>query len=185
MSEEVLVREMPLEVPVDQHVSIRLFVPEDAQRIYDMVTDDPDILTHIGWLDECKTVEDIAERISLVNQADSYRYGIIEDGKVVGYVGLWPSHKSPEPYEFDIGYFLDPKARGRGLVTKSVNALIDAAGKNISVDSFALFIREANLESQAVAKRLGFAATDFMFKDPQGLQQRRYVRARNDQAAAS
>jgi RimJ/RimL family protein N-acetyltransferase len=66
--------------------------------------------------------------------------------------------------EAEIGYWLIPEARGRGLVTAAASLLIEWALANLGLDRVELAILPQNLASRRVAERLG--AT------PEGIRER-------------
>jgi RimJ/RimL family protein N-acetyltransferase len=56
----------------------------------------------------------------------------------------------------DIGYFLAPGARGRGVMTRAVRLLSDWAFRNLPVERIEITVQPANAASRAVAERAGY-----------------------------
>ena len=56
----------------------------------------------------------------------------------------------------EIGYWIDGDYEGRGLITKTVAALLDHAFGPLGIDRVTLHTDPANERSRAVARRLGF-----------------------------
>ncbi|WP_436736109.1 GNAT family N-acetyltransferase [Streptomyces sp. BBFR102] len=83
----------------------------------------------------------------------AYSYALTVDGAVLGSCGLM---RRIGPGGLEIGYWLHPAWTGRGLVTRSVGALVAAARALPGVDHLAVRHDEANSASGAVPRRLGF-----------------------------
>ena len=64
--------------------------------------------------------------------------------------------KSPAR-DFEIGYWLDRKARGRGIVTKACRALLNEAFEKLGANLVAIRAAPGNTKSRAVAVRTGMA----------------------------
>jgi ribosomal-protein-serine acetyltransferase len=56
----------------------------------------------------------------------------------------------------EVGYWIDGDYEGRGLITKTVAALLDHAFGPLGIDRVTLHTDPANERSRAVARRLGF-----------------------------
>jgi len=56
----------------------------------------------------------------------------------------------------EVGYWIDSHYEGRGLITKTVAALLDQAFGPLGIDRVTLCTDPANERSRAVARRLGF-----------------------------
>jgi RimJ/RimL family protein N-acetyltransferase len=72
-------------------------------------------------------------------------------------VGLvWINRGSENPSVGYVGYWLLPKARGRGVATRAVRLISAWALRELGTASLALTTDTANARSQAVAERSGF-----------------------------
>jgi RimJ/RimL family protein N-acetyltransferase len=86
-----------------------------------------------------------------------------DDERALGNVNLaWRG--DDEGREAEIGYWLVPEARGRGLVTAAASLLVDWVFASLGLERVEFAILPENLASQHVAERLG--AT------PEGLRER-------------
>jgi len=56
----------------------------------------------------------------------------------------------------ELGYWLDPEHRGRGIVTRSTARLTDYAFTDQDCNRVVLHCAVGNVKSRAVAERLGF-----------------------------
>ncbi len=175
-------------MPLGSDASLRVLVSGDAEAIGAIIADNPEIRQYVGWIKGLETVQDIRDRLELFQEKKALRYGVVKEGKLVGYVGMFRFPDNKFDGEYDLGYFLDKEARGEGLVTRGVEALISEAESHLDPSplSFALYIEDGNTESLAVADRTHFEASDFTAPNDLGVEERRYVRmAGHGQTAAS
>lgn len=88
---------------------------------------------------------------------------IQKDDQPVGTCGLWIEHDRTCAA---IGYMIDEKHEGEGLVTRAVRRMVHYALDEREVGRIELGMAVDNLRSRKVAERLGF---DFVGVDPEGL----------------
>ncbi|MEV7971643.1 GNAT family N-acetyltransferase [Cellulomonas sp. NPDC089187] len=80
-------------------------------------------------------------------------WGIRESERLVGMIGL-----TAQPVRSaEIGWWLDPDARGRGLMGRSVELVIEAAFGRLGLDRVEWRAFAGNEASRAVAVRAGFS----------------------------
>lgn len=88
---------------------------------------------------------------------------------VVGAVGMDLDFRD---YSAEIGYWVAPTARGRGVATRSARMLIDFAFRQLSIRYIKLRAATANPASNAIARGLGFTlegmSRDAMLIGPTG-----------------
>jgi RimJ/RimL family protein N-acetyltransferase len=94
-----------------------------------------------------------AERLAQASTGQSYLYVIVEGQVLHGVCGL---HRRVGPGGAEIGYWLRPESVGRGLVTRAVRVLTEAALELPDVDRVEIHCDEANVRSAAVPARLGY-----------------------------
>lgn len=82
------------------------------------------------------------------------QYAIVErsSGLTVGGVGF---HREPVDGSVEIGYGLAPVARGRGIATEAVRALLDVARAHVGLTVIAE-TDDGNVASERVLERCGF-----------------------------
>ena len=99
--------------------------------------------------------EDIYAYASLPEVSYPAGYGIVVKGtdKVIGSVDFNHRH---EDDVLEIGYTLHPDYWGRGYVPEAAHALIDLAFKELVLHKIELSCFGYNIQSQRVAKKLGF-----------------------------
>lgn len=82
------------------------------------------------------------------------QYGLEIEGTLRGMLGIYGNESAEEPW-LDLGYWLEPEATGRGVMTRAVRALATAADQEILVA-----VHPRNNASLAVARRLGLPETE-------------------------
>jgi ribosomal-protein-serine acetyltransferase len=81
-------------------------------------------------------------------------FGVFYQNKLVGLVDLHTidlGNKSAE-----IGYWLDKKHNGKGIITKSCKVLINHAFNEIQLNSIRILCDTENKKSRAIPEKLGF-----------------------------
>ncbi len=76
-----------------------------------------------------------------------------DDGRALGNVNL--AGFADDGRAAEIGYWLVPAARGRGLATAAVRLLVDWGFENLGLERVEFAILPENLDSRRVAERLG------------------------------
>jgi RimJ/RimL family protein N-acetyltransferase len=97
----------------------------------------------------------IAETTARAAGGSEQIYGIVDgtDGSVLGGTGL---HDRLGGGGLEIGYWLAPRATGRGLMTRIAGHLTDLALRLEGIERVEIHCDEANVRSAAVPRRLGF-----------------------------
>jgi RimJ/RimL family protein N-acetyltransferase len=83
-------------------------------------------------------------------------------------VGLCSLHKVPEDGVLTIGYGVAPTEQGRGAAGRAIAALLEWSRSDPRVSAVAAETNRANLPSQRVLERNGFAVTDERFDEEDG-----------------
>ncbi|WP_031067981.1 GNAT family N-acetyltransferase [Streptomyces sp. NRRL WC-3742] len=102
-----------------------------------------------------KTREFLAGRAGCWESRQEFTYAVTLDGAIVGVCGLFRREDTPEGGR-EIGYWLRPGATGRGLMTRTVRALVEEAFRLPDVEYVEVVHDVANLASGAVPARAGF-----------------------------
>jgi RimJ/RimL family protein N-acetyltransferase len=93
-------------------------------------------------------------------ESDERTFVVAEHDVLVGTVTLALRERA------DVGYWLVPSARGRGLMTEAVRAAVRWAGEHHGIRRFGLWTHPENHASQAVAERSGFVRVGTRPVDP-------------------
>lgn len=112
----------------------------------------------LPWVDGTLTADDTREfiRHSLEQYArgESLVAGIWHDGRLAGVVSL--IEISPVNRSAMMGYWLGAEFRGKGIMTRACEALIDYGFDELSLNRIVIRASTENVRSQAVPGRLGF-----------------------------
>ncbi|WP_370931496.1 GNAT family N-acetyltransferase [Bartonella sp. DGB1] len=103
---------------------------------------------------EADTLKSLQDFYSAHQKNASKTYVILYFDKVVGVVGFNNIDKGNKVAE--IGYWLDSRSAGNGIVTKAVLALVKYYQTGDLINRFVIKCSVANSKSNAVAKRCGF-----------------------------
>lgn len=169
-------------VPVRDGVMLRPLAARDAKSILQILEDDPEIRKRVWVAAAMHTAQDVEEQVEKgKNDATLLRYVIEEDGKVAGMVTFWRAGDyfgdKAEENDYGFGYFLAPSARGRGLVTDSLTALMSIALETLEVHSFIAFCEADNAASGSLLKKAGLKPTKQTWTEPDnGWVEQKYQR---------
>jgi len=139
---------------------VRCYEPRDAPAVHDVVLRNKEhLVPFMGWaLREPTSLE---ERVDLLRSfrgrfdlGDDYFYGIfLRDGTFVGGTGL---HTRCGPGGLEIGYWIDERHQGKGLVTEAAAALAKHALTDLALTRVEIHTNPDNSPSNRVAEKLGF-----------------------------
>ena len=132
---------------------------EDAAELFALTEANRERLRQwLPWLDRTKTVEDTRGFITMCLQQSADNKGmqclIRLNGKIAGIAGFhvidWNSRS------VSIGYWIDEKAEGKGLITTAVKALVGYAFTGLELNRVEIRCATGNIKSQRIPERLGF-----------------------------
>ncbi len=149
-----------LEVPEleGDGVRLRAIRASDAPRIQEG-TADPEAQRWLGHkpapytLDDAHTYVERRRELEATGQSVTWAIADPDDDRILGTV-LWFNWTAG--VECEIGFWLHPEARGRGLVTKAASLVIDHVFETLDVLRVTAFAAADNTASRAVMERLGF-----------------------------
>jgi RimJ/RimL family protein N-acetyltransferase len=151
----------PRRIEVHDDLILRWADLDDAELIASAVGES---LEHLGpWMswataDAADLEEQRKRRVEMAEQiaaGTDYMYLVLagEGGSMLGACGL---HRRRGLGAVEIGYWLHPAHVGHGYITSAAAALTQAALALPDVERVEIHCDEANIRSQAVARRLGF-----------------------------
>ena len=144
---------------VDSDVELKILDNSDAQEIFELVNSSRSHLRRwLPWVDNTHDIHDIEAFIdSTKNQFASnngFQSSILFKGAIAGVIGFhridWISRST------SIGYWLGNDYLGKGIMTRSVKALVDYALTDINLNRLEIRCAEENIKSRAIPERLGF-----------------------------
>lgn len=129
----------------------------DAAELYGLVKANPDLEEWMPWAAEqdlAATERFIAVAEEQLRDGKGFQAAIEPEEGIVGVVGLhtidWVNRNT------SIGYWLAEGARGRGLMTNAVRALLDHAFHELELHRIEIHCAPENRPSRAIPERLGF-----------------------------
>lgn len=148
----------------DGAVELRPIAVSDTDRIYELLSDSPEISrwTRIPWPYERVHAEEFVGRQRELEAAGTdAALAITEGGALLGCIGLHRLGADMQPRAAsqpnEVGYWLHRDARGRGLATRSLILLADWALDVLRCEVVRLQVMDGNDESRRVAERAGFS----------------------------
>jgi ribosomal-protein-serine acetyltransferase len=137
---------------------LRLLVEADTDELYRLIdANRAHLASWMPWAQD-QTHQTTLEFIRLTRRQaasnDGFQAALICDGAIIGMVGFhgvnWP-HGSTT-----IGYWLDERHQGRGLMTRAVRALVEHAFAEWDLHRVEIRAATDNRRSRAIPERLGF-----------------------------
>jgi ribosomal-protein-serine acetyltransferase len=136
--------------PVEVRHCEEIFAAIDRNRAH--------IRRWMGWVDATKSVDDVKRWhqtvLEQVAKNNGFHAGIWWRGNFTGMIGFhafdWVNKKT------SIGYWLDEKAQGRGLMTAATRAMTLHAMADLKLHRVEIRCAPDNHKSRAIPKRLGF-----------------------------
>ena len=144
---------------VDDELGIVPWGPGDADSAFAAIDRNRAHLRRwLPWIDHVKTVDDerafIARATAQAAANNGFHAGIWRERKIVGAIGFhyvdWANRKT------EIGYWVDEREQGRGIITRSCRAAVDYAFSEWKLNRVVIFCATGNTRSRAVPERLGF-----------------------------
>lgn len=144
---------------VDEDISIELLQQYNKVELYNLIDSNREHLRKwLLWVDKRKSPDDFESIIPvwIRNYADNNGFdaGIRYKGKLVGMIGLhyidWKNSTT------SIGYFLSEESQGKGIVTRSVSALLNYIFRTLKINRVEIQCAVGNHKSKAIPERLGF-----------------------------
>jgi ribosomal-protein-serine acetyltransferase len=144
---------------VDHEVELQLFQPHHAAELYWLIDTNRLYLREwLPWVDNMTSPADYQSIIPmwLKQFADNngFNAGIRYKGHLAGTISLhqidWRNSQS------SIGYYLALNAQGKGIMTRSVQAVLNHAFHDLNLNRVEIRCGAGNKKSRAIPERLGF-----------------------------
>lgn len=137
-------------------MKLKEFTECDSQAIFELIEKNRDHLSQFGdtTSEKYKTVESVKESISNPKNPDRLRFGIWDNGVLVGSVNLTPD--DDDKTKGEIGYYLGSEFTGKGYMIKAVTTLSEFAFKNLGYKKIYGKVHKDNIGSQKVLIKSGF-----------------------------
>jgi ribosomal-protein-serine acetyltransferase len=144
---------------VDKEIELQLFQIHHANELFDLIEQNRFHLRKwLPWVDEMETSLQYHSIIPmwLKQFADNqgFNLGIRYRGLLVGSIGIhqidWRNQQT------SIGYYLGEGYQGKGIMTRSVQAILNYAFFDLRLNRIEIRCGVGNLKSRAIPERLGF-----------------------------
>ncbi|MCA1029434.1 GNAT family N-acetyltransferase [Bacillus timonensis] len=144
---------------VDQSIELKLLEKRDSKEVFEVLEENRLHLREwLPWVDGMTSEEDYEPILKMWLEQfagnNGFQAGILYEGKFVGMVGFhgidWNNSKT------SIGYWLSKEGEGKGIMTKSVKAIVNHAFTYWNLHRVEIGCGEKNDKSRAIPKRLGF-----------------------------
>ena len=148
-----------LKLSVSDRIELRAFVEEDAIDVFELVKANIEHLQpFLHWATDDYSLESAKDFVRRAQKdfEENIRqgFGIFFDKKLVGTIGFvkfnWTSRRT------EIGYWIAKEFEGRGIITKSCEAIINYAFDELKFNRIEIRCAVENKRSAAVPERLGF-----------------------------
>jgi ribosomal-protein-serine acetyltransferase len=145
--------------PVDGDLALGLLLPRHAGALFALVDPNRDHLRPwLPWVDRTLRVEDslafIRSALQQLARHEGFHLGLWWGRELTGVLGVpWMDGANGRA---GLGYWLGAAFQGRGLMTRSVAALLDFLFDEWGLHRVQIRAAVANARSRAVPERLGF-----------------------------
>src|SRR5690606_6463363 len=138
---------------------LSLFERSDAGTLFKVIDENRE---HLGeWLkfpSMTRTENDSLQFIERVRlrfaRDEGYWLGIWNDNELLGSIGFL--YIDQENRKSEIGYWLDKRHEGKGIISKSIKVLLDHAFNKLNINKIEIGVAEDNFKSRAIPEKLGF-----------------------------
>lgn len=128
---------------------------DDIADIFRTLNDEWEYLREwLPFVDATHKEEDTANAVAHMLQSNSEQFTIRYMGIFVGLIGFKDYDESNKKIE--IGYWLSQYQQGKGIMTRSVDALLNYAFNVLNVNRVQIKVAVGNAKSNRIPQKLGF-----------------------------
>lgn len=148
-----------MEININHELTLRTIAIEDAEAVFALTNNSRENLREwLPWLDFTKELSDtkgyIEGCITGYEAKTSLSLVIIFRNKIVGIAGFNTINNTNKIAV--IGYWLDKGAQGHGIMTTTVQALVQYAFDELQLNKVEIRVAVGNTKSRAIPERLHF-----------------------------
>jgi ribosomal-protein-serine acetyltransferase len=147
------------ELQVNQSISLRLLKQEDAQIIFQAIDENrPHLRKWLPFVDQTRSVKDtLSFTKSIVDDVERRQevFTIWYKDEFAGLIGMKEIDYLNRKVE--LGYWLIEKMTHQGIVTLSVEKMMDFIFQKLQLNRIQIKCGVGNLSSSAIPKRLGYS----------------------------
>ncbi|HYZ85473.1 MAG TPA: GNAT family protein [Bryobacteraceae bacterium] len=150
---------MNFRLPVDESTFLAILEPRHAEEVFAVVDRERlDLRRYLPWVDQTRSHHDSAayaeEQLASFAQGRSLACGIWHAGRYAGGAGFNRIDNLNNLAE--IGYWLSARVRGRGIMTRCVQALVRYGFHERCLHRIEIRCAVENAQSRAIPERLNF-----------------------------
>lgn len=149
---------------------LRELVPEDSRLLYELIERNREHLSQ--YLDvtsqKYPDYDSVVASFINPNNLKRLRFGIWDDGELVGSISLSPLSKLAE-----LGYWVSADRTRRGYASSASTALCRYAYETLGITRIIAFVHKDNAASQGVLTQCGFACYGMALKSKTALTYRK------------
>lgn len=146
---------MAQEIIVDNNITVRPTVAADASLIFDAFSTQGNYLRQWLPIAACfNSPMDVEDYLEMSELEDYTNYTIIYNGTFAGIISL--SHICLSCHRAELGYWLTKPLQGRGIMVKSLNALIQYAFNSMKMNRLEIKCAVGNERSRRIPIKLNF-----------------------------
>lgn len=146
-------------IEIDQNLSLKAIVESDAIRMFNIINSQREYLGE--WLPFVQFTNKVEDSKGFVEMAmlsrklkKDYVYKICFDDRMIGLIGTKEADLLNKNTE--IGYWLSQEFQNQGIMTRSVEALIQELFEELKLERIQICCAIGNEKSINIPKRLGF-----------------------------
>lgn len=144
---------------IDQNIRLELITENHAQPIFDIVDKNrAHLRPWLPFVDRMQTVEFAQNFVKGAMQrnkdGNEYAFVIVVDEKVIGRIGVYKIDSQNKIGE--IGYWLAEGVQGKGIVTRSCQAIIDFCFNELQLNRIEIKCGTENVKSMTIPEKLHF-----------------------------
>lgn len=153
------------EFVLDDEIKLRAWTENDIEDALEIVLRNRDHLQqYMHWMTPDYSIEHarkfLTEGIAARKDRKSLGLAIIQGSVLLGSIGFvefdWKARKT------EIGYWLDKRSEGQGIITRATRLLIDYAFNRLKMNRIEIQCSAENVRSAAVPERLGFKLEGYL-----------------------
>lgn len=157
---------IPFPIIITKRLNLREVLPTDADRVY-FLRSDKEINKYIKRAPQTRemAIAHIQLLISNMKTGKSVNWGITtkDSNVLIGSICLW--NFSEDKKTAEVGYDLDPKFQGQGIMSEALKAVLDFGFNQRAFETIEAYTDYRNIASKMLLKRHGFIPREGA-KDP-------------------
>ncbi|RYF89979.1 MAG: GNAT family N-acetyltransferase [Chitinophagaceae bacterium] len=149
-----------MRIDVDDNIRLESTNESQINGLFDAIDKNREHLsTFLPWVNHMQSIDRFAAYIKqsevLIQEGNELSFAIISNEVFVGRIGLHHINKSNS--SASIGYWLTKAAEGKGIISKSCQALIRYGFEEMGLHRIEIKAAFQNVRSQAIPKALNFS----------------------------